>query len=157
MLTNDQSNECFLPAENLHMRMRNKIKTNRDKSSIENLELWKIWLRLIAFRLCLIEFDCIRLNSIIILFSKNILLFPANTRHKTMTIRLSFWMRTLSKLLLHLTLLRRLGGGGGGGTSPLIVSYFLSNLIIFWRRVQIGETTLAIWYDIPQLQENLLL
>ena len=29
-----QSDECFLPAEKSHMRMRNKIKTNRDKSSI---------------------------------------------------------------------------------------------------------------------------
>ena len=34
MLTNDQSDECFLPAKNSHVRMRNKIKTNRDKSSI---------------------------------------------------------------------------------------------------------------------------
>ena len=32
-----QSDECFLPAENshMHMRMRNKIKTNCDKSSID--------------------------------------------------------------------------------------------------------------------------
>ena len=37
VLTNDQSDECFLPAENSHMRMRNKIKTNRDKSSIRML------------------------------------------------------------------------------------------------------------------------
>ena len=29
-----QSDEYFLPAENSHMRMRNKIKTNHDKSSI---------------------------------------------------------------------------------------------------------------------------
>ena len=30
----DQSDECFMPAKNSHMRMRNKIKTNHDKSSI---------------------------------------------------------------------------------------------------------------------------
>ena len=37
MLTNDQSDECFMPAKNSHMRMRNKIKTNRDKSSIPDV------------------------------------------------------------------------------------------------------------------------
>ena len=36
----DQSDECFLPAENSHMRMRNKIKTNRDKSSIPQLRYY---------------------------------------------------------------------------------------------------------------------
>ena len=30
----DQSDECFMPAKNSHMRMHNKIKTNHDKSSI---------------------------------------------------------------------------------------------------------------------------
>ena len=34
VLTNDQSNQCFLPAKNSQMRMCNKIKTNPDKSSI---------------------------------------------------------------------------------------------------------------------------
>ena len=35
---NKNINKRFLPAENSHMRMRNKIKTNRDKSSTLEIE-----------------------------------------------------------------------------------------------------------------------